>query len=472
MSSNKHLFGYDKNHFSNLLVQNVLKIDDETSLEDFEIYNFDDKLKIDKGNTNIISIGANQSNINKLGILTTPSTYDLEISGDINLSGTLRKNGDIHSLLFSKNGSDIYYNDGSAGIGTSTPNTLFSVEDNDNVMNIYSSQSGTGRSAFLKLGLSQIVSTTTSSTNELSLKINNNGVLTEGLKINQDKSVDVRNDFLINNFFYVDSNNNRVGVKNVTPLSTLHLGNGSNESFINFNSQRSWSLLMNGSGSGNTSLDLKANVNGKILYIKNQNDTDVAVINTNNSASSQRVHLVPSGGRVGINKTNPSTTLDVVGNIRASGWIRYADSYNTHGRIINVNNQECSSSDVIITPSSSYQTAFSLTYTPVSSSSILLIRFDGRYRMNGSGDDFAWSNITINGTAHTYHRIDHQNNSGGGGRSQNLIPINSLYTNTDTTTKTIILRVLNGGNDNIVFRANQSAMRIFEISSVSPLIPL
>ena len=64
-----------------------------------------------------------------LGVGTTNPQYSLDVSGDINLSGTFRQNGSqfVASRWTSGTGNDIYRLSGDVGIGTTNPTSLLHV---------------------------------------------------------------------------------------------------------------------------------------------------------------------------------------------------------------------------------------------------------------------------------------------------------------------------------------------------------
>ena len=85
------------------------------------------------------------------------------------------------------------------------------------------------------------------------------------------------------------------------------------------------------------------------------------------------------------------------------------------------------------------KTILSHTYTPLSSTSKLLITFDANYTITGTQTDSWWSYIEVDGNTITEKS---QNLSNAGAlRSGVLAPITGVYTNTSTTAKTITFRV-------------------------------
>jgi anti-sigma-K factor RskA len=77
------------------------------------------------------NIFVNVSN-DRVGIGTTNPQYDLDVIGDINLTGTFRQNGSqfVASRWTSGTGDDIYRLSGDVGIGTTNPTSALTVKGN------------------------------------------------------------------------------------------------------------------------------------------------------------------------------------------------------------------------------------------------------------------------------------------------------------------------------------------------------
>jgi hypothetical protein len=59
----------------------------------------------------------------KIGVANTSPTYSLDVTGDINFTGTFYKNGNVYSgsEIWATNSSSVFYTAGNVGLGTSTP---------------------------------------------------------------------------------------------------------------------------------------------------------------------------------------------------------------------------------------------------------------------------------------------------------------------------------------------------------------
>jgi len=95
-----------------------------------------------------------------VGIGTTKPNYELDVVGNINFTDNLYQNGSLFpggGSLWTENGSDIYFNAGNVGIGTTSPSAKLEVAGDVTVKKIsedvdISLVSGTGNSSKLLFG--------------------------------------------------------------------------------------------------------------------------------------------------------------------------------------------------------------------------------------------------------------------------------------------------------------------------------
>jgi len=74
------------------------------------------------------SLPSSDTAAGKVGIGQTDPSYDLDITGDINVTGTFYQDGAIfYPGYWTKSGDIVYYNDGNVGIGTATPSKKLQV---------------------------------------------------------------------------------------------------------------------------------------------------------------------------------------------------------------------------------------------------------------------------------------------------------------------------------------------------------
>ncbi|MCL9981060.1 MAG: hypothetical protein NBV77_06400 [Bacteroidia bacterium] len=160
-----------------------------------------------------------------------------------------------------------------------------------------------------------------------------------------------------------------------------------------------------------------------------------------NSDYSQNYNLLlnPNGGAVIIGNSSGSATLNVGGTVTASGTIRSSQSGQLLNTIIlNESDLSISSNQSVVNTT---QTILTYTYTPVSSSSKIIIEFHGKHSIPGSSNDEWKSHLLVgNSTLQTQRNI-WSLADGGGGRGSTLFPLTGVYSNTNGSQITIKVNV-------------------------------
>lgn len=104
------------------------------------------------------------------------------------------------------------------------------------------------------------------------------------------------------------------------------------------------------------------------------------------------------------------------------------------------------------------------TFTPVSSSSWLLVEFDCGYAIGGYGADTFEAYLRQGTTTlQTHRQVFTSTGAGGGTRSGTLLPIMARYTNTSTAGKAFNLRVLRTAGDDTLTWVGSMFCRITEV---------
>lgn len=160
-----------------------------------------------------------------------------------------------------------------------------------------------------------------------------------------------------------------------------------------------------------------------------------------NSDHSQNHNLLmnPNGGAVIMGNASSSSALNVGGTITASGSIRSSQA----GQLLNsilVNESDLSiSSNQSV--ANTNQSILTYTYTPVSSSSKIIIEFHGKYTIAGSNSDEWKSHLLVGSTTLQTQRSIWGFADGAGGRGATLFPIRGVYSNTNGSQITIKVNV-------------------------------
>lgn len=161
-------------------------------------------------------------------------------------------------------------------------------------------------------------------------------------------------------------------------------------------------------------------------------------LNTDYS-SNHSLLLNPNGGAIIIGNTSGTQLLNVGGNVTATGTIRSTSA----GQLLNTvildeSDLSISSSQTI---SNSQVTLVSRTYTPVSSSSKIIIEFHSKFSVLGTNNDQWRSYLIVNGTTLQTQTNVWTLSDGAGGRGSTMFPIRAVYSNTTGNQITIKIDV-------------------------------
>lgn len=261
----------------------------------------------------------------KLGIGTYLPNYSVDINGDVNLSGDIRKNGTIlglsgDSLWTSNIDGGIYYTNGNLGIGTYTPM---------NALDVYGDIYTTGTLTCANLSvIGDFVTMNTITSNTEQMVITNNGT-GPALKVIQTGNNSVA-EFYDNESgvaMYIGNLGN-VGIGTITPGQKLHVeGNIIANGTIGCSNVFADGLIGIGTNTPTQTLDVRGNI-----Y----------------SSGNITCSNVYADGRMGLGTINPTEKLDVRGNIYSSGTIT-CSNISIIGDFVTMNTVTSNTEQIVIT---------------------------------------------------------------------------------------------------------------------------
>ena len=297
-----------------------------------------------------------------IGIGTNNPLYNLDINGSINLTGTLNKNKSPYqnSQWITEN-SNIYFNNGSISIGSSTINDNFNINGNIKINgNIISSNNDLGTSNYkwrhLYLSSNSIYIDNISISKSDSNYVKINSIVINEIYLNSNYYIHIDNNGLIlyNNKYPVLFNNNYdnsniilsntfISTSNnikskITNLNTDTLIQGINNRFIvndiyNNNITFTNNLISSNIICSNLTVIGDTTIFNTPIYETEQlqviNDTTatsliVKKINNNKNIAefynkNEISFIISSNKNVGIGTSNPSYKLDIYGSINTNG---------------------------------------------------------------------------------------------------------------------------------------------------------
>ena len=281
----------------------------------------------------------------KLGIGTNNPRSNLDVIGNclitsnLNLSNLVINgkiyNGDGSLVIISQwsnvydtqnNSSNIIYNNGKVGIGTTNPRNLLDVNGRIACVDINIGGSiltkeiieGTGTSAdIINTGTLKVLYGGTGlklfNSNQLLIGNGTSPLIQTSNLIWSNNSLLIGGDIIINSNCFINSNliinsNGRIGIGTTNPLSSIHIQSGINENV----------MIKIG--------DINLNKSNQDFIISNNNPLGKIIIGN---------LTFNSNGFIGIGTTNPLSNLDIIGNVNIRGFLNMTNSNISNANIIN-----------------------------------------------------------------------------------------------------------------------------------------
>lgn len=268
--------------------------------------------------------------------------------------------------------------------------------------------------------------------------------------------------FVFAAFAYAISLQAQLGVGTENPKNTLEVHKSAAD-VSNTGSASNGHLRIGGS-LGTTVLDMGISNSSESAWLQSRQSDDYS--------STQTIRLQPNGGNIAIGSTTtPNEALTVTGNIKASGYVRGA----SNGQVLNyvlLNASDLSFSATQNYSATGYSDVISYTYTPVSSSSKIWVKYDCYYGIFGSAtsgsDDECESVVTVSSSSGSgtlqSKRQRYGQCSGCGARRSMLFPISGVYSQSGGNALTFKVQVRKISGDDAVSVYPDMVLTIMEIA--------